>query len=127
MRIAICSNNQDLNSPVDDRFGRCAYFVLVDKTGNLVKAVSNSSLNSPQGAGIAAAQLMINNQVDTVLTGRIGPKAMKPLQTAGINIYTGISGTVKQTFDLFSKGSLTQLNAANSPRHGVSRPAEGRA
>ena len=127
MQIAICSNNHDLNSQVDERFGRCAYFVVVDETGNLVKAVSNSSLNSPQGAGIAAAQLLINNQVDTVLTGRMGPKAMKPLQAAGIDIYTGISGTVEQTLDLFFKGSLTQLETANSPKHGGSLPAEGRA
>lgn len=126
MRIAVCSTGRNLNSPVDDRFGRCAYFVLVDENGNHIQTVANSAVSSPQGAGIAAAQLLIDHQVDTVLAGRVGPKAIKPLKSAGIKVFTGISGTVNESLENFRKGKLSPLEQANAAAHGGGRARGGR-
>ncbi len=114
-----------MDSKVEDRFGRCSYFVLVDERGNHIDTLTNTSLDSPQGAGIAAAQLLINNKVDTILTGRVGPKALKPLQSAGINIFTGVSGTVDHSIALFQQGKLAEINKAGDNIPGRRRAARG--
>jgi len=46
--------------------------------------------------------------VDAVLTGHIGRKATKALQTAGVKIYLGASGTLKSAIDAFSGGKLEE-------------------
>lgn len=124
--IAISSTGPDLNSQVDQRFGRCPYFVLVNKDGEYLKTLNNSAMDSPQGAGISTAQLLVDNKVDTVLVGRIGPKAIQPLQSAGINIFSGISGTVKESVASFKNGNLSPLNQANSAAHGGGQMRGGR-
>lgn len=125
MRIAVSAGGRTPDSKVEDRFGRCFYFVLVDEEGNHLETLTNTSLDSPQGAGIAAAQLLINTKVDAILTGRVGPKALKPLQTAGIKIYTGVSGTVEQSVGLFQKGKLKEIEKAGDTVPGRRRAARG--
>lgn len=125
MRIAICAAGQDLNSPVEQRFGRSPYFILVDENGRHIETLANSALDSPQGAGIASAQLLVNHRVDTVLVGRVGPKAIQPLQAAGIKIFSGISGTVQESLEMFKQGKLTELDRPNAATRGGGYPGRG--
>ncbi|MCF8010366.1 MAG: NifB/NifX family molybdenum-iron cluster-binding protein [Clostridiales bacterium] len=126
MKIAICSTGSDLNSSTDPRFGRCPYFVLVDEKGNHLQTLENESQNSPHGAGISTAQFMINNGVSTVLAGKIGPKAIQPLLSAGIDIYTGISGSVNQALQSYNENKLSRTNNANASPHSGSGGGGGR-
>lgn len=55
MKVAVCSMGDNLDSPTDPRFGRCAYFVIVDTETMQSEAVSNTAATTGQGAGIMAA------------------------------------------------------------------------
>ena len=96
MVIAVTSQGKDLAGEVDPRFGRAKHFLLVDSETLHLHVVDNQqSLDSPQGAGIQAAQNLANHQPEVVLTGNCGPKAFKTLEAAGIKVVVGVSGNIE--------------------------------
>jgi len=99
MKICVTAEGKDLNSSIDLRFGRCKYFMIVDMETLRFEAIENPSLNSAGGAGIQAGQLMSAQGVKVVLTGNIGPNAHQVLSAAGISVFIGVSGTVKEAIE----------------------------
>jgi predicted Fe-Mo cluster-binding NifX family protein len=107
MKIVVTSTGESLDSPVDPRFGRAAWFVLVDTETGEHRAVENAAgRDAGHGAGIMAAQTVSSLGAEAVLTGECGPKAVDALKKAGIKIRTQASGTVAQTVDAFKKGGM---------------------
>ncbi len=100
MKIALTSTGKTLNSQVDPRFGRAASFIIFDVETGEINVVNNTqNANLPQGAGIQAAQNVSRCGVDYVITGHCGPKAFRTLQSAGIKILVGASGTVGEMIE----------------------------
>ncbi|OPX33879.1 MAG: hypothetical protein B1H12_11115 [Desulfobacteraceae bacterium 4484_190.2] len=54
MKIAVSSSGNDLDSQVDPRFGRCAYFIIVETDGMGFEAFENGSI--AMGAEVWAAE-----------------------------------------------------------------------
>ena len=94
MKIAVTSVGRGLVDRVDERFGRCHYFVVVDTVTREVDAVENEAAREGSGAGVGAARRLIEHGADAVLTGRCGPNAFRALEAAKIAVYTGADGTV---------------------------------
>jgi predicted Fe-Mo cluster-binding NifX family protein len=117
MKIAISSNGENLDAQLDPRFGRCQFFVFVESESMDFEAIQNESVNTMGGAGIQAAQNVANQKAEVVLTGNIGPNAFQTLSAAGVKIYTGISGTVKEAVEKFNKGELKETTSANVGSH----------
>jgi predicted Fe-Mo cluster-binding NifX family protein len=106
MKICITSEGDNLDAPVDPRFGRCQFFMIVDPETLQYEAINNPNIDSRGGAGIQSGQIMAEKQVKAVLTGNVGPNAFQTLNTAGIPVITGASGTVRQAIDKYKKGEL---------------------
>lgn len=118
MKVAVTSSGDTLASPVDQRFGRAARFVLYDTVTKEVRAVDNSqSLDAAQGAGIQAAEAVSQLGAESLLTGHCGPKAFRALTAAGIRVYTGASGTVADAIAAFEAGKLAQAAGADVDGH----------
>ena len=118
MKIAITSTGKELSSDMDLRFGRAAYFVIVDPENMQYDVVENAqNFNLPQGAGIQAGQTIVENKVDVLITGNCGPKAFKVLQTAGIRIFTGVQGRVIDALTQYQNGELEHATTANVEGH----------
>lgn len=117
MKIAITSSGPDLESPVDPRFGRCAYFIFVDPETLEFEAIENPNVGAPGGAGIQSAQLIANKGVKAVLTGSCGPNAFQTLQAAGIEVIIGVAGTVKEAIQQYKSGTLRPTAQPNVPPH----------
>ena len=100
-KICITAQGSDLNSPIDPRFGRAQYFLVFDSKDLKIEAFKNSHLDEAQGVGIKSAQLLVSKGVSILLTGHVGPKANQVLESAGIQIITGISGTAKDVYNDF--------------------------
>ncbi len=75
------------------------------------------NMDVAQGAGIQAARNVAKLGVKAVLTGNVGPKAFAALKAAGIEVYTGASGTVQETLDKFKTGALELSQGANVEGH----------
>ncbi len=106
MKIAVTSTGPTLDSPVDYRFGRCAYFIVVDTDTMEFQAYPNPAVNAPGGAGTLAAQFVASLGVSHVLTGEVGPNAYPALMAAGVTPVTGVSGTVREAVEAFKTGNL---------------------
>jgi predicted Fe-Mo cluster-binding NifX family protein len=117
MKICISSTGKDLDAVVDQRFGRCQYFLIVDTDTMKVKTISNEGLLSSGGAGIQAAQVVTKEEVSSVITGNIGPNAFQILQAAGIEVYTGVEGTIKEAIEKYKKEKLKETSSANVKSH----------
>jgi predicted Fe-Mo cluster-binding NifX family protein len=109
MKICVSAFSGSLDSEVDSRFGRCAYFVIVDSETMEFNAISNDSTNAAHGAGIQAAQTVANMGVEVVITGNVGPNAFSVLSAAGIKIVTGVSGSVREAVEKYKKGQLKDV------------------
>ena len=106
MKICISASGTDLDSNVDPRFGRCPYFILYDSETDDFEHFENQSRNAMGGAGIQAAQFVVDSGASTVLSGAIGPNAFRVLNSAGINIYSGVGGTVRGAIENLKDGKL---------------------
>jgi predicted Fe-Mo cluster-binding NifX family protein len=109
MKICVSAFSGSLDAEVDSRFGRCAYFVIVDSETMEFNAISNDSINAAHGAGIQAAQTVANMGVEVIITGNVGPNAFGVLSAAGIKIVTGASGTVREVVEKYMKGQLKEI------------------
>ncbi|MFW6055867.1 MAG: NifB/NifX family molybdenum-iron cluster-binding protein [Chloroflexota bacterium] len=117
MKVAVSASGASPDSNVDPRFGRCPYFVIVDTGSGEYEALENSSMVASQGAGIATAQMIAERQVSAVLTGNCGPNAYQALNAAGIDVITGVSGTVGKAIESFRSGEYRSSTAPNVDAH----------
>ena len=117
MKIAVTATGPDLNSPVDPRFGRCQYFVIVDTDTMEVTPLQNEAMMAGGGAGIQAAQFISDKGVNGVITGNVGPNAWSGLSAAGITIYQFAQGTVGEAIDLLKQGKLQPVSSSSVPSH----------
>jgi predicted Fe-Mo cluster-binding NifX family protein len=117
MKIAVTSTGKTLDSQVDQRFGRAAYFMIVDTETIDFTVVENENIAAAGGAGISSAKTIIDNGAQAVLTGNCGPNAERTLNAAGIKLYTGVNGTVSEVVELFKAGKLTETTEPNVQTH----------
>ncbi|MBD3383969.1 dinitrogenase iron-molybdenum cofactor biosynthesis protein [candidate division KSB1 bacterium] len=96
MKIAVSATGGSKAAKVESRFGRCAYFVIVDSETMKFTAFTNPAGNAPGGAGPAAVQEIHKHGAEVVLTGQVGPQAERALQAADIKIVTNAGGTVEE-------------------------------
>ncbi len=118
MRLAIPAQGPGLDARIDSRFGRAAYFVIVDsETGQCSAHDNAANADSPQGTGVQAAQAVVNLGAEAVLSGTVGPKAFAVLQAAGISTYLSLEGTVADAIASFRSGRLCPSTQANVAGH----------
>ena len=127
MKVVVSSTGNNLDSQIDPRFGRCSFFIIIDTEDMSFESYNNENLALSGGAGIQSASFVASKEVKAVLTGNCGPKAMQVFSTAGVNVFTGFSGTVKDAVEQFKKGGLNPTTEATvAEKAGVSNnPALG--
>lgn len=119
-KIAVTSEGPGLDDALDTRFGRAAGFIIVDpKTLEFEYFDNGSSQAMAQGAGIQAAEHVVNSGANIVLTGYVGPKAFRALAAAGIKVSQNLENmTVRQAIEVFTSGSVDWAKQPNRQGHG---------
>jgi predicted Fe-Mo cluster-binding NifX family protein len=114
MKVAVSATAPHLDAEVDPRFGRCQYFLIVDTESMEFEAIENPAIMAPGGAGIQAAQLIAGKGVEAVVTGDCGPNAYQTLSAAGIPVFVGASGSVRDAVEAHKKGEFSPIAAASA-------------
>ena len=117
MKIAVSSSGRNLDSQVDPRFGRCAYFVIVETDDMSFEAFDNENIALGGGAGIQSAQFVASKGAKAVITGNCGPNAVQTLSVSRIDVFVGNSGTVKEVIEKYTRGDIKSSSTANVTDH----------
>lgn len=117
MRIAIASTGNTLESDVDRRFGRAAWFIIFDMETMAFSAFKNDCASVEEEAGISAARAVIGAGVQSVLTDNCGAKAAQILSDARVRLFTGVTGMVSEAIELYQAGRLTEAKGPSVPSH----------
>jgi len=114
VKIAISADTPDLDAKVGHKFGTSQYLIIVDVETGDFEAVPNPGASGQRGAGMQAIILAISRDVKTILTGYCSPTASNQLIANGIEVLTGLSGTVKEVFEKYKKGDLERVAGADA-------------
>jgi len=116
-KICLTSTGPRLNDPADPRFGRCAYFILVDEETGSAETVPNNARLLGNGAGIQAAQDVVKKGASVVVTGDVGPNAYRVLAAAGVRVFVGVNGSCEASLDGYRQGRMKEIGAPTAPGH----------
>jgi predicted Fe-Mo cluster-binding NifX family protein len=119
MKIAISSKGTTLKDNTHLHFGRCDYFIIYDLENGEVKAIENKGLTSSQGAGIAAAQQVIDENIEVIISGKLGPNAYQIINGEGIKILQCEEKTVEEAIDDFKNNKLQNQNESGMAHEGM--------
>jgi predicted Fe-Mo cluster-binding NifX family protein len=133
MKIAVSATGPGLDDPVDPRLGRCTYLIFVDPDTMEFESLENRSNALSGGAGIQTARTIAEGGAAVVLTGNCGPNAHQTLTAAGIRVFTGMSGTVRDALGRYERGEAAASPEPTVPSHAglgapgpfVSQPGPG--
>lgn len=119
-KVAITSEGPTLEDRVDPRFGRAAGFIVVDTETMAHEYIDNGSSQAmSHGAGIQAAENVVQSGAAVVLTGYVGPKAFDALNAVGIKIGQNLEGmTVAQAVEKYKAGEVPLANSPNTQAGG---------
>ena len=117
MKVAVSSNGENLDAQIDPRFGRCHFFLVVNPDDMSFDVLNNQSAAQAGGAGIQAAQFLASQGVAAVITGNCGPNAVQTLAAAGIELFGGQTGTVREAVERYKNGHLNPTSEATVDSH----------
>ncbi len=111
MKVAIGAANYGLDSSVSEIFGRSSAFIFVDLEDGEIKEISiiENPVKNESGAGNNSAQIMVDNKVEILISGKLGPTAFHILKRAGIKVYKGVNGNVERNLKRFNQGKLEEI------------------
>ena len=118
MKIVIPVDEKTLESKVCVSFGRTPYFLIYDVETKESIFIDNSAATSTGGAGIKAAQIIVDNKANALLTPRLGENAAEVLKPADIKIYKTTTASAKDNIDAFIAGKLPLLDEFHAGFHG---------
>ena len=115
MKIAIALD--DNKEDVCIVLARAPYFLIREKGVDTI--VENPGAQAQGGAGIQAAQFLVDQQVTDLITVRCGQNAADVFQAAGIRIYKSAGKTAAQDLTALENGTLERLESFHSGYQGI--------
>lgn len=109
MKVAVAASAPELDAPIDQRFGRCSWFVVVDTDTMDFEALENPGALAGTGSGVAASQLIADAGAEAVVAGSIGPNAIGALKAGGLRMFKAGGGTARDAAIAAAKGELEAM------------------
>ncbi len=116
MKVVVTLSTPEVEGPFEPRFGRAAWFGVVDLETGSTEVIENAAASAPSGAGVKAAQQVIKAGAEVVIAGSFGPHAFEVLSAAGVRMYVGEEGrSGSAVVEQYRSGSLPEVT---QPTHG---------
>ncbi len=113
--------------PVDENkeavcvsFGRAPYFLIHDTETKTSKIETNPAAEAEGGAGLKAAQFVVDTGADALITVRCGQNAADVFKAAGTKIYKALNTYADENLKAMAEGKLDELTSFHAGFHGRS-------
>jgi predicted Fe-Mo cluster-binding NifX family protein len=118
VKIAIPVDDKSVKSSLCLSFGRTPYFLIHDTETKENIFLDNSAAASQGGAGIKAAQAIVDSNAKVLFTHRCGENAAEVIKAADIKIYKIAFDSIQANIDAFLAGKLSLLEEIHAGFHG---------
>lgn len=116
MIIAMPVDEKKIETTVCISFGRTPYFMFYNTDTDEAEFFDNSAISAQGGAGIKAAQVIVDKKADVLLTPRCGENAAAVLEGT-VKIYRTEGNNIKENINLFKEGKLNVLAEIHAGFH----------
>ncbi|HOQ98647.1 MAG TPA: NifB/NifX family molybdenum-iron cluster-binding protein [Anaerolineae bacterium] len=117
MKVVVTAQGVDPDAVSSPIFGRCPAFVFVDTETMQFEGIENPCAAAGGGAGIQAAQLVVERGATVLLSHNVGPNAFAVLQAAEVATYRIGGGTVREAVAALLAGTLPRLDGPSTDGH----------
>jgi predicted Fe-Mo cluster-binding NifX family protein len=117
MKIAMPVNEKSMETTICHSFGRTPYFLVFDTKSMESVFAHNSAATSQGGAGVKAAQAIVDLGVEALITPRCGENAAEVIKTANIKMYKTINESIKDNIQAFNDSKLSTLDEIHAGFH----------
>jgi predicted Fe-Mo cluster-binding NifX family protein len=117
MKIAIPTDSKQTDTTVCPSFGRTPFYALYDTETKAFDFMDNGAMASTGGAGIKAAQSLVDAGIEVLLTPRCGENAADVLNAAGIKIFKTAGTSVPENIKAYQENRLEPLTDVHPGFH----------
>lgn len=118
MIIGIPVEKDSMNASISDHFGRTNFFLVYNTDNKESTFIDNTAANSTGGAGIKAAQTIVDNKVDILISPRLGQNAAEVINSQNIKLYQSIDASIEDNIKALEENKLSPLNDIHEGFHG---------
>jgi predicted Fe-Mo cluster-binding NifX family protein len=119
-RIVIPVENQDaLEAPIAEHFGRAPFFVVVDldEKGKVASVKTEANTGEHQGGTGHPHENLLALKPNVILACGMGPGGLASFQNAGVNVLKATAKTVQEAVTQFKAGKLEKLTGGCEHAH----------
>ncbi|ABR47663.1 Dinitrogenase iron-molybdenum cofactor biosynthesis protein [Alkaliphilus metalliredigens QYMF] len=117
MKIVMPVDDKTMETSVCQSFGRTPYFLIYETETKEHTFIDNSGAASQGGAGIKAAQVIVDQKAEVLLTPRCGENAAEVIKAANISIYKTMNQSVQNNINAYNTGTLPLLTEIHAGFH----------
>jgi predicted Fe-Mo cluster-binding NifX family protein len=110
MKIAVSADSATLDAKVANRFNTAKYLLIIDIDSGEYEAVPNPFTAGQRGAGVQAIVLAVSRGAKAVLTRYASPVIINQFKSSGIEVLTGMSGTVRDAVKQYKTTSSFKVS-----------------
>ena len=100
-------------------FGRCPFFLFSDSESGKQEFKVNPAAEATGGAGITAAQAVVDGGADALITVRCGENAAEVFNAANVKIYKSEGSDAEDNLRALADGKLSELTHFHAGYHGI--------
>ncbi|MGE4454640.1 MAG: NifB/NifX family molybdenum-iron cluster-binding protein [Sphaerochaeta sp.] len=117
MIVAVPAEEKSLDSAICVSFGRAPIYCLYDTEKETSSFIENKAAQANGGAGIQAAQFLVDQNIDSLITFRLGENASRVLSAAHVSILKALNLSIADNIASLIEGTLTSLNEVHPGFH----------
>ena len=110
MKIAVSADGPNLDARVANRFNTAKYLLIIDLDTGEYEAIPNPFTTGQHGAGVQAIVLAVSRGAKAVLTGYTSPAVVNQFKLSGIEVLTGMTGTVRDAVEQYKMTSSLEAS-----------------
>lgn len=113
MKIAL-SISKHFDSTSLEVFGRSSHYYIHDTEKKTEEILSNPYYIELGGAGLQSARFLIDQNVDVLITKKIGINPLRFLTSARIKVYQSKTTRLAEVIKNYNEGKLNELRISNN-------------